>query len=40
MSLINVVNILIMAEAVAPGPVAGLRPPQPLNVTDTNMAEN
>ena len=29
-----------MAEAVAPGPVAGLRPPQPLNVTDTNMAEN
>jgi len=29
-----------MAEAVAPGPVAGLRPPQPLNVTDTNIAEN
>ena len=26
--------------APAPGPVSGLRPPQPLNVTNTNIAEN
>ena len=31
-----------MAQNPAPalGPVSGLRPPQPLNVTDTNFAEN
>jgi len=28
------------AAQAAPGPVAGLRPPQPLNVTDTNISEN
>ena len=28
------------APQVAPGPVAELRPPQPLNVTDTNIFEN